>query len=91
MVPPSVPASPTRTRLHALIDEVYDESLLEAVIKILEIRRPIVVLADDDHEVSPAAWAAIEEGIRQSDAGLGRPHAEVWAEYERKYGVKCNL
>nr|GFC38373.1 hypothetical protein [Tanacetum cinerariifolium] len=82
--------SPTRARLHALIDEVDDEGVLEAVIKLLEIHQPDMP-SPNDHEVSPAAWAAIEEAIRQSDAGLSRPHHEIWAEFEAKYGVKCNL
>ncbi len=85
-------AASVRSHLHALIDEVVDERLLEALVRVLEASAvqtdaavgEVVNLAD----LPPAERAAVEEGLRQSDAGLGRPHAEVWAEYEARYGVK---
>lgn len=90
--------SPLRERLHALIDAVADERVLSAVIQLLEAPavqadaldavawydEPVVVA-----DLPPAVREAVEEGLRQSEAGLGRPHEEVWAEFEAKYGVKC--
>jgi len=38
-----------------------------------------------DGEYNEALEASIQQGLKESEAGLGRPHAEVWAEIEAKY------
>lgn len=38
-----------------------------------------------DEEYDEALEAALQEGLKESEAGLGRPHDEVWAEIEARY------
>lgn len=83
-----------KSNLHRIVDELDNAEILRAIEVILKTAMPVAQLEDrtvNSEELSSDGRAAVEEGWRQSEAGLGRPHAEVWAEYEVKYGVKCDL
>jgi len=94
--PTSFTASATeqlRAELHQLIDDTDDAAVLQALLTLAARAQPALEAdyAVRLEDLPPAERAAVEEGLRQCDAGLGRPHAEVWAPYEAKYGVKCDL
>ncbi len=90
---PAVLADTARLRasLHRFVDETDDAAVLQALLTILANTQPAVPLTDEAvllEELPPAARAAVEEGLRQLDAGEGRPHTEVWAEFEARFGIK---
>ena len=81
-----------KTNLHRLVDELDNAEILRAIEVILQTALPPAPLPEDRavnlDELSPAERAAVEDGLRQLDAGQGIPHAQVWAEIEAKYGLK---
>jgi len=84
------PTEQLRAELHHAIDETDDAAVLQALLTLAAHAQPALEADHPVHleDLPPAERAAVEEGLRQLDAGLGLPHAEVWAEYEARYGVK---
>lgn len=83
-----------RDTLHHIIDEINNFEVLKALLTIMDAAQPAAPFVDEAvrlEDLPPAERAAVEEGLKQLDAGQGRPHAEVWAEYEAKYGVKSTV
>ena len=81
-----------RAELHHAIDETDDAAVLQALLTLAAKAQPLAPDLFEDHAVkledlSPAVRAAVEEGIRDADAGRTRPHAEVWAELQAEFGA----
>ena len=81
-----------RAYLHGFINEAENVAVLEAIATLLTTALPPAPLPEDRavslEELLPAERAAVEEGLRDIEAGRVIPHAEVWAEIEAKYGLK---
>lgn len=68
-----------RDRAKVLIEAITDPTVLWAITTILE--RQAAVPADSVDSLTPAAHAAIEEGMQQAQAGQTVAAAEVFAPY----------
>lgn len=69
-----------KTTVYALLAAEQDPDVLATVLALLE-RRAVPDFADD---FTPEQHAAVQEGLRQADAGQTTPAADVFA----RYGVK---
>jgi len=69
-----------KSKLHSLIETVDNHAVLQAVATLLAQQIP---------PASPALSDAIEEAMQQSEAGMGRSHAEVMAEAYARLGAKA--
>ena len=80
-----------RNHLHDLINEAENIAVLEAIATLLTVKNPADIQKDravNLADLTPAARAAVEEGLRDIDAGRVIPNAEVWAPYAAKYGIQ---
>lgn len=68
--------------IHQLIDQIEDEQLLQAYLKVLESSMQ-VQKKDWWDEISAEERAEIEEGLSQADRGETVPHEEVMAKYKK--------
>lgn len=60
--------------------DTEDDAILDQVKAILEIGEK-----DFWEELSPELKASIEQGLKESEEGKGRPHVEVMKEIRSKY------
>lgn len=70
----------TKYKLIERIIRLEDEAVLNQVKAILEAEEQ-----DWWSDLNPELKASIEQGLRQSDEGRGRPHEEVMAAFRKKY------
>ncbi len=75
-------ASILRSTIHKLIDQIEDEALLQAYLKVLESSLQ-VRNGDWWDEISAEERAEIEEGLAEADRGETVPHEEVMAKYKK--------
>lgn len=75
-------ASILRGTIHKLIDQIEDETLLQAYLKVLESSLQ-VRKGDWWDEISAEERSDIEEGLAQADRGETVPHEEVMAKYKK--------
>ena len=75
-------ASILRSTIHKLIDQIEDEALLQAYLKVLESSLQVRNGAWWD-EISAEERAEIEEGLAEADRGETVPHEEVMAKYKK--------
>lgn len=79
------PSLDVRADLHELIDRIQNPSFLLALRALLVTQQTV---EPEMQPLSEAAQAAIEEGIRQLDAGEGIPHEQVMADIPQKYSFQ---
>ena len=68
--------------IHQLIDQIEDEALLQAYLKVLESSMQ-VQKKDWWEEISAEERAEIEEGLAQADKGDTVSHEDVMAKYKK--------
>ena len=68
--------------IHQLIDQIEDEALLQAYLKLLESSMQ-VQKKDWWDEISAEERAEIEEGLAQADKGDTVSHEDVMAKYKK--------
>ena len=72
------PNEKVKANLYWLIETVEDPAVLQAVETLLSQQIP---------PASPGLRDAIEQALHESEAGLGRPHADVWPELCARFGI----
>lgn len=91
LLTPDNPLAQVRATLHLAVEETDNLAVLEALVALLHATQTgapptleVVRLAD----LPLAERAAVEEGVRDTQAGRVRPHADVWAELQAEFEQK---
>jgi len=91
LLAPDNPLAQVRAMLHRAVEETDDLAVLEALVALLHATQAAAPPAPEAARLAdlpPAERAAVEEGLRDAQAGRVRPHADVWAELQAEFGQK---